>query len=94
MVVYVVMGGSYAGCGLLKPARQPGLRLIQRSADPWRRWWPPPLPRPHLPGRWWAACMVGKQPGFLSTWLKKPGIRFQCRLVGCEIEKVVNPLVL
>lgn len=36
----------------------------------------------------------GKQPGFLSTWLQKPEIRFQCRLVGCEIEKVVNPLFL
>lgn len=33
----------------------------------------------------------GKQPGFLSTWLQKPGIRFQCRLVGCEIEKSQPP---
>lgn len=57
-------GGLYAGCGLQKPARQPGLRLIQRSTDPWRRWWPPPLPRPHLPGRWWAASMVGSSRGF------------------------------
>lgn len=36
----------------------------------------------------------GKQPGFLSIWLQKPGIRFQGRLVGCEIETGVCPPVL
>lgn len=36
----------------------------------------------------------GKQPGFLSVWLQKPGIRFQGRLVGCEIEMGISPPVL
>lgn len=36
----------------------------------------------------------GKQPGFLSIWLQKPGIRFRGRLVGCEIEAGVSPPVL
>lgn len=47
-----------------KSARQAG--LTWRSADLLRRWCPPPLPLTHLPGRWWAARVVGSSRDFSS----------------------------
>lgn len=73
MVVYVVTGDCILAVGCTS---QPGLRLTQRSADPWRRWWPPPLPRPHLPGRWWAASMVGSSRGFSLLGCRSQGSDF------------------
>lgn len=43
---------------------QAGQGLTQRSADLLRRWCPPPLPLTHLPGRWWAARVVGSSRDF------------------------------
>lgn len=47
-----------------QPGRQAGLGLTQRSADLLRRRCPPPLPLTHLPGRWWAAIVVGNSRDF------------------------------
>ena len=55
-----------------------------------------PIPSATHPPSWqvvggWSG---GKQPGFLSIWLQKPGIRFQARLSGGEIKAEVSPPVL
>lgn len=57
---------SAAGCRGSQPG-QPGRPERSRRGQrihPLRRWWPPPLPRPHLPGRWWAVLVVGSSRGF------------------------------
>jgi hypothetical protein len=35
-----------------------------------------PLPRPHLPGRWWAASMVGSSRGFSALGCRRQGSDF------------------
>lgn len=61
-------GRSHVGHGIQRsqPGRQAGRPggLGQRSADLLRRWWPPPRPLTHLPGRWRTAGVVGSSHDF------------------------------
>lgn len=64
---FYVVGGdrmSALGCTEASQGSQAGPGLTQRSADLLRRWCPPPLPLTHLPGRWWAARVVGSSRDF------------------------------
>lgn len=66
MPVLCGRGRSHVGSGMHRSQQgsQAGPGLTQRSADLLRRWCPPPLPLTHLPGRWWAARVVGSSRDF------------------------------
>lgn len=66
---FYVVGGdrmSALGCAEASLGSRAGPGLMQRSVDLLRRWCLPPLPLTHLPGRWWAAGVVG------SSWDLSP----------------------
>lgn len=91
---YVVGGDRMSATG--RRSQPPGRRAggSGRSADPLRRWCPPPVPLTHLPGRWWAAGAVGSSRDFSPFGSRSQASDFKAAslVVKSRLESV--PLVL